>query len=350
MSTVGSLFYPEPESWGFRGDPFLWRELSQAFAAVELPSSVPDFEGMLERAFKSAVGADVRTLDKIKIERFAHGGMSSGGISGDYWRERAMPLLLARYITARVAADKIGGAKPVDEFDQKTIDAIAYYVYGLIDPRGNVPFYIGKGKDNRVFQHARGALKDATDSDKISRIREIIGEGLAVEHLIIRHGIETEKEALEIESALIDFASKFLGGMSNIAGGHHADARGLMSVQEVRARYGAENLTAIGPDCVIININRSFSRGMSAAAIYEVTRGNWVIDSKKIKGIRTVLADYRGLIVEVFQAESWEQVPMDSGKLRWRFTGRVADGETRARYVGKVFQKGSRQNPIAYSV
>ena len=30
-----------------------------------------------------------------------------------------------------------------------------YYVYALIDPRNNKPFYIGKGKDNRAESHAK---------------------------------------------------------------------------------------------------------------------------------------------------------------------------------------------------
>lgn len=31
-----------------------------------------------------------------------------------------------------------------------------YYVYILVDPRNNKPFYVGKGKDDRVYTHVKG--------------------------------------------------------------------------------------------------------------------------------------------------------------------------------------------------
>ena len=46
----------------------------------------------------------------------------------------------------------------INAFNQQTIESLAYYVYALIDPRDNRIFYIGKGKGNRIFQHAKDAL------------------------------------------------------------------------------------------------------------------------------------------------------------------------------------------------
>ena len=46
------------------------------------------------------------------------------------------------------------------EFRQKVKEPLGYYVYALVDPRNSKIFYIGKGKENRVFQHAKGALED----------------------------------------------------------------------------------------------------------------------------------------------------------------------------------------------
>lgn len=40
-----------------------------------------------------------------------------------------------------------------------------YYVYQYVDPETNKPFYIGKGKDNRMFHHLNETL-DNTDNRK----------------------------------------------------------------------------------------------------------------------------------------------------------------------------------------
>jgi len=89
-------------------------------------------------------------------------------------------------------------------FDEKTIQHINYYVYMLTDPVDNKPFYIGKGVQNRVFNHLNCALTDldATNA-KYDTIRRIQNEGHHVSHTIVRHGL-TEHEAFMIEASVID--------------------------------------------------------------------------------------------------------------------------------------------------
>jgi hypothetical protein len=41
-------------------------------------------------------------------------------------------------------------------FPSEVIEKLGFYAYRLIDPRTGETFYVGKGKGNRVFQHARG--------------------------------------------------------------------------------------------------------------------------------------------------------------------------------------------------
>lgn len=47
------------------------------------------------------------------------------------------------------------------------------YVYVYVDPRNEDPFYIGKGKGDRLFSH----LDDQSDNEKVARIAEIQRSG-----------------------------------------------------------------------------------------------------------------------------------------------------------------------------
>lgn len=52
-------------------------------------------------------------------------------------------------------------------FTQKVIEELQSYVYALVDPRNDHIFYIGKGKGNRVFQHAENALQENIDGHNL---------------------------------------------------------------------------------------------------------------------------------------------------------------------------------------
>lgn len=96
--TVGGLFHERPTQWGLRGDTYLWDELLETLADVALPKNRNEIENILDSAFRSATGKSLAFLDEIEIRRFAHGGMSSGGISGRFWRENGFPLIIERFL------------------------------------------------------------------------------------------------------------------------------------------------------------------------------------------------------------------------------------------------------------
>ena len=94
---VSSLFSPEPDQWGLRGDPYLWREMAEHFEDVEAPGSASELSAMLESMFLKLTGFPISYPHDFRIDRHAHGGMSSGGIATEFWREAALPLLLSRF-------------------------------------------------------------------------------------------------------------------------------------------------------------------------------------------------------------------------------------------------------------
>ena len=95
-------------------------------------------------------------------------------------------------------------------FDARIKEKIGFSVYCLLE--NGQPFYIGKGNGNWVFDHAKNALKNLLENDKVDRIRKIIGAGNLVGHVIIKHGLHN-KTALAVEAELIDFAKYFTAGL-----------------------------------------------------------------------------------------------------------------------------------------
>lgn len=76
-----------------------------------------------------------------------------------------------------------------------------YFVYQLVDPITNLPFYIGKGKNDRAKTHLWGKSK-SNNPDKDNRIAEIRNRGTEP---IIQYLYEnlSEDEAYRIEEELI---------------------------------------------------------------------------------------------------------------------------------------------------
>jgi hypothetical protein len=233
-------------------------------------------------------------------------------------------------------------------FDIKTTEHLKYYVYLLIDPINDEPFYVGKGIGNRVFDHVKCALEENISNNKYEEIRRILAEGNQVKHLIVRHGL-TEKNAFEIESALIDtfkFIPKFKSYVrGNIQGGINSIEKGLMTSNEIIRLYNAETLTEIGENCVIININQTYKRGSGENAIYDATKEIWDIKERRRNIIEFVLSEHKGLIVEVFKVNNWysKERGYNLGAkkygqtyLGYGFEGEIAGENERNKYINKT--------------
>lgn len=236
------------------------------------------------------------------------------------------------------------------KISQTTVEQLKHYVYMLIDPRDNRPFYIGKGVGDRVNNHQEWALKHELDqTKKLDRIREIIAEGYEVHQVIVRHGM-TMATAFEVESALIDFIG--MNNLTNIVSGHYSADRGIMTLKDIELKYQAEPAEFDDP-ALLINVNRLYHPDISAEELYEVTRKHWVVDINKVRKIPIVCATFLGIIREVYEATDWHESPEEHNHPNKRsyFDGKVASLEIRNKYIDKsiinYWKKGS-QNPIKY--
>ena len=247
----------------------------------------------------------------------------------------------------------------IREFSNDTIGKIGYYVYRLVDPRNGQTFYVGKGKGNRVFQHVLGAIDyydgvdkkeidEINDPNKLRIIQEIREAGLDVIHIIQRWNL-TEKEAFEVESALIDA----FPGLANIQSGHGSEY-GVCNAEELEARLSAKAYDEPKDFGYMIikvrwwRIDEMTDQFGPANARYEATRGCWRISIPDIKKYPYVLSVTDGLVKEVYKVNEWHE----KGE-RKEFSGVVADKEIRELFIGKripdYYAKKGMASPVLKS-
>lgn len=86
-----------------------------------------------------------------------------------------------------------------------------FYVYILIDPRNNTPFYVGKGKGTRWSNHWRWNSK-SDNPHKERVIQKILTAGLTPNVVFHAENIEEEDTAYAIEEALIRKIGRVVDG------------------------------------------------------------------------------------------------------------------------------------------
>ena len=91
------LFADKPDHWGLRGDPYLWEDLYKSLIGLEAPNNEQELYSLLESHFERLVGVPIKHVGNIYIEKYAFGGMSSGHVCLEYWREKAFPILVQRF-------------------------------------------------------------------------------------------------------------------------------------------------------------------------------------------------------------------------------------------------------------
>jgi len=231
----------------------------------------------------------------------------------------------------------------IEVFSPLTQEKIGYYVYCLNYPNTGETFYIGKGKGNRVFSHANGNLESDSNIEKIEVINSIKNEGQKVEHWIIRYGM-SEKEAFEVEAALIDFVG--LDNLSNCVKGHSVE-RGKISCEELDILLGAKKIE-IQDNVITIKINAKYRSDMNEQEIYEATNKWWKANQVNAEKADYVLSIHNGIVRGVFKPIAWFKA---EDTKRIGFDGIPAYDLIKERYLYRSIEefivKGNA-NPIQY--
>ena len=240
-------------------------------------------------------------------------------------------------------------------FTPEVIEQLKYYVYRLIDPRNGQTFYVGKGKGNRVFAHVNDALKsfngesyvdDKEDdvSSKIMQIRDIRNSGLEVIHIIQRYGL-TEKEAFEVEAALIDA----FDGLTNMQSGHASD-RGVNNSDVIQRELSYEEYVEPDYKYIIIKINRRVLEERNND-IYETVRRAWKVNLDKVRKYKYCFAVLNGVVRNVYIIDEWNASTISDGE-RFEFVGYEAPEEIRKCFVNKripaKYRRKGMASPILY--
>ena len=71
--------------------------MARDLSATAFPESEQALEQLLEAEFQRLTGFPVTHAAPVFLAKYDHGGMSSGGVSPQFWRETGIPVLVDLY-------------------------------------------------------------------------------------------------------------------------------------------------------------------------------------------------------------------------------------------------------------
>lgn len=238
-----------------------------------------------------------------------------------------------------------------------------YYVYLLIDPATDKPFYVGKGRGERFASHGIEAAVLAGDGAtaaekrrKVSRIQAIRARGAEPRIAFARIRIPNEREAFLVEAALIDTLGRYAEPLVNEVRGHQT-ATGLVTLEDLEREYGATEFTTLEP-AILINLGRwvrdqdptvprehhGYRPDITPEELYASARAWWRI------GKRTypyAVAVHNGITRAVWAIDqsSWVSRQAPGENVRWAFEGVHAAPEVQEAFVGPIGRRVPARRP-----
>ncbi|MCI4661368.1 MAG: hypothetical protein MRY63_06030 [Neomegalonema sp.] len=192
-----------------------------------------------------------------------------------------------------------------DQFSPRVAEKLGYYVYRLIDPRDGSTFYVGRGVDNRIFDHMDEAF-EGRRSEKTDRISAIHRAGYKVVTVIHRHALRDQEEAAVVEAALIEA----FPNLTNQVSGEGTRLYGCRDTDKVIGEYDLPPANFAYEKCLILSISSHWPKiaddaPTSWSDIYARARHGWALDVGRAAKADWIVVEARGIIRAIFTAERW---------------------------------------------
>lgn len=232
-------------------------------------------------------------------------------------------------------------AVKIKKFSDSTLSVLnngehRFYVYCLTDLKKDKILYIGKGCDNRIFEHEQAARSQDGDLGDIDvPERKAIAKCKKLGRHIISYHL-TEAEAQAAETALIHFVKSVVDKkFKNKSAGCGA---GGISAEELDSRFKFKPcpLDSLNPDGLILAVRIQDALDLDTdeesdysfdnqddANLKSRTLGNWVIGKDAASKVKYIIGIHTGLqnaVVSAYEVDGFETLEeTKNGKKQTRY-------------------------------
>ena len=227
----------------------------------------------------------------------------------------------------------------IKKFSDSTLSVLnngerRFYIYCLTDLKKDKILYIGKGCDNRIFEHEQAARSQDSDIDVPAR-KAIAKCKKLGRHIISYH--LTEAEAQTAETALIHFVKSVVGKkFKNKSAGCGASSISAEALDD-RFKFTPCPLDGLNPDGLILAVKIQDALDLDTdeesdyrfdnqddANLKSRTLGNWVIGkdaASKVKYVIGIHADLQNAVVSAYEVDGFETMAEESknGRTQTRY-------------------------------
>ena len=238
-------------------------------------------------------------------------------------------------------------AAKIKKFSDSTLSVLnngerRFYVYCLTDLKKDKILYIGKGCDNRIFEHEQAARSQDGDLGDIDvPERKAVAKCKKLGRHIISYHL-TEAEAQAAETTLIHFVKSVVDKkFKNKSAGCGA---GGISAEELDSRFKFKPcpLDGLNPDGLILAVKIQDALDLDTdeesdysfdnqddANLKSRTLGNWIVGkdvASKVKYVIGVHADLQNAVVSAYEVDSFETMAEETknGRTQTRYRFRTA--------------------------